>query len=886
MGWRGLAAVVVVLCAPVVAGAPAHAAGAFGDAGGFNSVLAVGAGEGTSALALARNQATGETPASFTDQLAQYSGISRTADTLTASTLGRGWKNSSFRSAGEDVGSTVSPRPGVTIVRDPVHFVPRIYGTTRSDVLFGAGYAVAQDRMFLMDVLRHTAQASTSEILGPSAAAADSDQLTHQDSSPAELRAQFDALPRVAGAEGAQGRQDYLDYVDGINAFISATQANPALLPAEYPALGVTLKPWKVEDSLATAVFLIAQFTSNGGGEVTNAELRRSFISRFGRKTGTARFAHFRARRDPEAVTITPRRFQQDSPGKFDPKSSAIPDLGSVNKRNAIVTGPGAAEQARANAALPSWARSLAANGLRLPHHASNALLVAGKHSVDGRPLAAMGPQVGYYTPQIFDEYELHGPGIDVSGVVFPGAAPYVLIGHGRDFAWTGTTPNADTVDTFAEQLCNPDGSRPTTRSVHYLHKGKCIPFLTREQTSTTPVAPASPEAPQTITLRAMRSVHGTVNSLATVGGRPVAYTEAHQTAGREFTSLLAFKQLAENRATDGASFQRVMRNYVGEENWFYVGRKDIAWIRSGQVPRHARGVDADFPVWGTGQWDWRGILPPSANPREINPKHGFLASWNNKEAPNDPAPPATWSFGPVHRQELLVDPLKAAQKRSGGKVRLVDLARISVRAATADLRGTEIVPWLRRVLGTPSDAGARDALAALETWSRRGAQRRDTDNDGIYDESPAIAVMDAWWPQLVRTMFQPSLGALLVSSINDRVNPLPARATSTFFFDGWWGYVQKDLRRVLGRRIRGWPKRSYCGAGSLRRCRDALTASLVRAAAEAKGKQVRATCPEETPPACDQIVPTTAGAIGIDPFPFHNRGTFHQVVEVGGSAP
>ena len=126
----------------------------------------------------------------------------------------------------------------------------------------------------------------------------------------------------------------------------------------------------------------------------------------------------------------------------------------------------------------------------------------------------------------------------------------------------------------------------------------------------------------------------------------------------------------------------------------------------------------------------------------------------------------------------------------------------------------------------------------------------------------------------------------MLVSSIGDRVNPLPPRATSTFFFDGWWGYVQKDLRRVLGRRVRGWPKRSYCGAGSLRRCRDALTASLVRAAAEAKGKQVRATCPEETPPVCDQIVPTTAGAIGIDPFPFHNRGTFHQVVEVGGSAP
>src|SRR6185436_3565208 len=165
--------------------------------------------------------------------------ISRVADGLTNSTLEKGWKNSSFRSMTVDVGSSVTPRAGVTIVRDPVHFVPRIYGTTRADLMFGAGYAVAQDRMFLMDVLRHTAEASTSEILGPSAAPADSEAITHQDVSPAEMRAQFDALPQNAGPEGAQGRQDYLDYVDGINAFISATQSNPNLLPPEYPALGV-----------------------------------------------------------------------------------------------------------------------------------------------------------------------------------------------------------------------------------------------------------------------------------------------------------------------------------------------------------------------------------------------------------------------------------------------------------------------------------------------------------------------------------------------------------------------------------------------------------------------------------------------------------------------
>jgi hypothetical protein len=47
----------------------------------------------------------------------------------------------------------------------------------------------------------------------------------------------------------------------------------------------------------------------------------------------------------------------------------------------------------------------------------------------------------------------------------------------------------------------------------------------------------------------------------------------------------------------------------------------------------------------------------------------------------------------------------------------------------------------------------------------------------------------------------------------------------------------------------------------------------------------VHATCPITDPPSCDQIVPTTGGAVDTPPFPFHNRGTFHQIDEIGGPA-
>ena len=48
----------------------------------------------------------------------------------------------------------------------------------------------------------------------------------------------------------------------------------------------------------------------------------------------------------------------------------------------------------------------------------------------------------------------------------------------------------------------------------------------------------------------------------------------------------------------------------------------------------------------------------------------------------------------------------------------------------------------------------------------------------------------------------------------------------------------------------------------------------------------VPATCDKSEdgqPPLCDQIVPTTAGAIDTPPFPWQNRGTYHQVIGLTG---
>ncbi len=215
--------------------------------------------------------------------------------------------------------------------------------------------------------------------------------------------------------------------------------------------------------------------------------------------------------------------------------------------------------------------------------------------------------------------------------------------------------------------------------------------------------------------------------------------------------------------------------------------------------------------------------------------------------------------------------------KSKKNKLQLHDLGRISVRAATADLRGTEVWRWVRRTLGTP-DPRVAEAVKTMDDWVRAGSQRRDTTGSGFYDDSAAVALMDALWAPMVRRIFEPSLGAKVVDLVDQNVNPLP-EAGRSFFFDGWWGYVQKDLRRVTGRRVKAWPKKAFCGSGSLKRCRTRLTGALLDAIEASKGVKVPATCPKTTPASCEQIVPITAGAVATPPFPFHNRGTFHQLV-------
>ena len=156
-------------------------------------------------------------------------------------------------------------------------------------------------------------------------------------------------------------------------------------------------------------------------------------------------------------------------------------------------------------------------------------------------------------------------------------------------------------------------------------------------------------------------------------------------------------------------------------------------------------------------------------------------------------------------------------------KMTIAQLVQAMEEPATEDLRGDKILPLLFKAIGTPKSAKLKSALAELKTWRDHGSHRRDLDRNGEDEETPAIELMDAWWPKLLEAEFKPALGPKAYEELEGMLETgsyTGGSPTEPSFDDGWWGYVSKDLRDIYGPKPKAPWSRGYCGEGSKAKCK------------------------------------------------------------------
>ncbi len=842
-------------------------------------------------------QATPTTPKNFADQLEMYDALTKKRPSLlTRADLDRLYKHEGFTP--EEVTGESSPKAGVKIQWDQ-YGVPYITGATYDDVMFGAGYAGTHDRMFLMDVLRHAGQARLAEFVGdtPGNVHMDQTQLRSAYYTPQEAQRQIQS---VADRYGAEGRK-LLSAVDAFIAGINAAQdamcpgGSPVApdCPAEYSLLQKRPQPWTRADVVYVASLVGGIFGKGGGQEYQNALWLQKLMRRFGEHKGRAVYDDLREKNDADAPTTATTRTPYGG-GRVHPhrRGVALPDLGAktapgtgapINGTAAPVPGLTATDQ---QIDLPTGTIDVP-----IAHHGmSNAVLVGGSHTTSGKPLTVFGPQTGYYTPQLLTEEVLSGPGIKARGVAFAGTNLFVQLGRGVDYAWSATSASNDLVDTVVERLCNTDGSAPTVDSQGYRVGRTCKPMERFEHTETTTPGAGSQNPPKTYTFLVLRTRHGIVQERTTVHGKPVAIVTQRSTYGHEVDSAIGFARFNDpGYVHDAASFQRAAGAIDYTFNWFYTDDRDISYFSSGLLPVRSRYVDYDLPHWGRKKYDWQGWLPFARHVHQTDPPRGYLVSWNNKTAPGFAAADDVWGYGSVYRSLALEDRLK--KRIAGGrKVDIADVTAVMAGAATADSRARYTLPWLLKVIGHDrSTAAARKVLAG---WLHAGAPRVDRDRDGHYAHEQAIALFDDWWQHgrksVAYDVMKGRLGSRLAHQLPTLLDDHPRQGVgSSWNGIAWYGYLNKDLRTLLGRRVAQPYRYGYCGGGRLSACRRTLRASLRSAVARVLREQgvdsVRKLTYDKTQ---DDIRSATAGVVGVRPIDWQNRPTFQQVVELTGHRP
>lgn len=433
-----ICALVAGLLSPLSPAAPAAAADTDADAvkaaavtdhcgGQCSDILPPGQNGNATLAQILLNQGFGSMPENASNQLGPYNNLATGYPGLTNSTINTFFNDASFGVASDQVASTLNPagRTDVTIVRDKKTGVPHITGTTRYGTEFGAGYAAAQDRLWLMDVFRHVGRGKLTPFAGGAASNQGLEQefWRHAPYTEADLQAQIDKAVASNGERGQLALADVNAYVAGINAYIDASDSG-RYFPGEYVLTGHkdsvtnagTIEKFKPTDLVALASVIGALFGSGGGGEVNNALSLLAAQEKYGVTEGTEVWESFRERNDPEAaLTVHDGSFPYATK-PANPQGMALPDDGTVTEEPLVHDRTGSAATV-ASTSVSSEATDSALSSAR--RGMSNALVVSGEHTASGRPVAVFGPQTGYFAPQLLMLQEIQGPGISARGASF-----------------------------------------------------------------------------------------------------------------------------------------------------------------------------------------------------------------------------------------------------------------------------------------------------------------------------------------------------------------------------------------------------------------------------------------------------------------------------------
>lgn len=311
--------------------------------------------------------------------------------------------------------TTVSGLSGpARIEREPNGLI-HIYAATERDAFFAQGVAMAQDRLWQMEVQRRAGAGLLSEVLGNATLDIDIEMRTLGLYRAAQRSAAHMRITHPQVMEGLQA------FADGVNHFVAEGHA----LPFEFTLAGFKPGRFEVEDVLTMGKLMALDLGSNVGNELQRFELG----------VPRERIEELWPAYPAWAPTIIA---EADAP-------QTLNQTGQRRGRKAEPLEEQEAGERRVRSEERSaWRRYRLREGIASWTDASNNWVVSGAHTASGKPILANDPHLGFSAPSIWILMHLHtDDGLNVIGAALPGV-PGIVLGRNDHITWGVTNVAAD----------------------------------------------------------------------------------------------------------------------------------------------------------------------------------------------------------------------------------------------------------------------------------------------------------------------------------------------------------------------------------------------------------------------------------------------------------
>ncbi len=550
----------------------------------------------------------------------------------------------------------VGVQRGVQIDRNQLG-IPSIYADNDEDLFFGFGYAMAQDRLFQLDYLRRRGAGHLAEILG--ADGRELDLLARvvgiQNIFEMDVLARTVGIRRIAERQwealSGETRTLLTAFSSGINAFIDEVTETEAgeKLPIEFSLLDYRPHAWSPIDCLTIEVEFQWYLTGRFPIIVIPELAKRTLGD------GPLYRAFLQCEADDECI-LPPDCYQR--------RREALQPIGA------------------------SLSEPQSAQG-------SNNWVVSGSRTASGKPLLGSDPHVYFDAVSWWWEVHLGGGSFNVAGMAYVGM-PAVMFGRNEHVAW-GCTNNICSQRDLYQEKTDP------------AHPG-CFHFDGQWE-------PAR-ELEEVIHVKGGESVRKTVRfsrngpivdevlppAARQTGPVSLRWLGAHH--GGWLTAMLAM-----DRAASAAELREAMRPW--HVPTFCVVYADdqghIGYQATGRVPMRN--------VWERGYrpgWDpvhqWQGLIPFEGMPHSADPQRGWLASANNRPAPEDFAYPLSGTWNDGLRARRIRQMIEAAPKLTRNDFGDMHCDSLSLRAQGC-------LPHMLKIL-EGGDARSQSAVRHLAGWN------------------------------------------------------------------------------------------------------------------------------------------------------------------------